>query len=259
MEKKLTVLESAKKEAHQLVEKAEGAAQEHVRSMRWEIGSKMEDFQRRAASEVEGLSKVIVDRVKSISSSKGQSSLHSIFLFALLLLPTAYAHAAGGDGSAAITDLKWPWVNFAIYVALLTYLLRKPLAAAWSTRRSSFIDLIGAAQREAEQARQELSAAEAKIATLNTELVRVAADIEKEGVREAGDLITEAKKRAERIVAQGKDLALAEKRSTEESIRREIVEQALSRAEANLRSELNVDSDKPLRDAAVSAVRGLVQ
>lgn len=69
MEKKLSVLESAKKEAHLIVEKAEGDAQEHVRSVRWEIGSKMEDFQRRAASEVDGLAKIIVERVKSTKAT----------------------------------------------------------------------------------------------------------------------------------------------------------------------------------------------
>lgn len=196
---------------------------------------------------------------KFITSSIVRLKMRMPFLLALVLLPTAVAHAAGGHGTGSITDLKWPWVNFAIYAAILTYLLRKPLAAAWAARRAAMIDLVGAAQREAEEARKELVAAEAKISTLNAELARVGADIEKEGVREAGDLVLDAKKRAERIVAQGKDLALAEKRSTEESIRKEIVEQALKRAEASLRNELNVDTDRPLRDAAVSAVRGLVQ
>lgn len=74
MEKKFSLLENAKREAHTLVEKAEGEAQEHVRAVRWEIGSKMEDFQKRAAQEVEGLSRIIVERAKAVkpaSQSKG--------------------------------------------------------------------------------------------------------------------------------------------------------------------------------------------
>lgn len=168
------------------------------------------------------------------------------------------ALAAGGN-SGSIADLKWPWVNFGIYVCLISYFLRKPLATAWKSRRELMISLVGGAKKEAEAARKYLIEAEAKMNALDAELLRIAADIEKEGTREAADIVLDAKNRAQRIVSQGKDLAQAELRSTEEALRREIVEQALKRAETQLRSDLNIDTDKPLREVALGAVRELVQ
>ena len=67
MEKKLSMLEKAKKEAHTIIEKAEGEAAESVRAVRWQIENSREEVQRRANQEIDGLARSIAERVRVVN------------------------------------------------------------------------------------------------------------------------------------------------------------------------------------------------
>lgn len=77
MEKKIAALTTARKEASTIVEKAEGAAQELVRSVRWEMAKKLDELRGKAISDVDALADMIVQRVKNPSAKTSDSSRHS--------------------------------------------------------------------------------------------------------------------------------------------------------------------------------------
>lgn len=177
----------------------------------------------------------------------------------LALHPAVVFAQSEHEHEASITDLKWFWVNFLIYIGLLYVLCRKPLAKAWQARRLAIQDSIAEAQKDAAIAQQALLEAQRKLAALPTETAKLATDIEREAQRECTDIFVAAKTRAERLAAQAKDLAEAERKATEAAIRRELVTLALKKAEERLQKEITPQSDKAIRETALSSVQQLIQ
>lgn len=185
--------------------------------------------------------------------------IERIFAVVVALHPAAVFAAAGHGHEPSFMDLKWFWVNFLIYVGLIYVLCRKPLAKAWQSRRFTIQAAIAEAQKEAAVAKQALHEAEQKLAALPADTAKLAADIEREAQRESADILLAAKTRAERLAAQAKDLAEAERKATESAIRRELVSLAMKKAQERLQKEITPQSDKAIRDSALGSVQQLIQ
>ncbi|MBX7142947.1 MAG: hypothetical protein K1X79_00700 [Oligoflexia bacterium] len=65
MQGKLAVVDNAKAQAAQVIEKAEGQAQEDVRSVRWQIANQRESIKTKSLSQVQTLADLIIARVKN--------------------------------------------------------------------------------------------------------------------------------------------------------------------------------------------------
>lgn len=182
----------------------------------------------------------------------------SVFLTAACLLAPACAFAEA-EHHTGILSLGVYWLNFLIYIGGLYFVCRGPLDRAWTSRKMMIEEALAHAKRDAENARQALSDAERKLQSLPTESAKLAADIERETQREGADILLQAKTRAERLALQAKDLAEAERKSTEAAIRSELVSLALKKAEERLEKEITPQSDKALRETALASVQQLVQ
>jgi F-type H+-transporting ATPase subunit b len=185
-------------------------------------------------------------------------SRYCIMAVVTLMPLAAYAATPHGE-DAGFWSLRFFWLNFLVYVTALFFLTRKPFMKMWGSRREEIRSAIEAAKDESASARAQLAEAQSRLAGVNREIEKLSSDIAAEGQREAGDVLTSARQRAERIAQQAKDLSEAERKATEASIRRELVNLAVQRAEEKLRQSINPGSDKPLRDVALSGVRELVQ
>lgn len=186
-----------------------------------------------------------------------------IALAALTLLsivaPVSSFAAEHGEHTPSIFDLKWLWLNFAIFVGLVAYIVRRPIGAAWAARRQVISSAVQASSRESALAREMLQKAEAKLAGVQSEVVQLRKDIEREAAREAEEIVAAAERRAERVLQQGQDSANSERKSAESQVRAELIELAIQQVEKTLTQELTVDKDKALRDSALGSVRALMQ
>lgn len=181
-------------------------------------------------------------------------------LLALLVLAPIAAHAAAPHGEeAGFWSLRFFWLNFLIYVTAIFFLVKKPFLTMWAARREEIRSAIESAKDESAAARAQLAEAQSKLAGVDKEIEKLSTDIAVEGQREADEVLVSARQRAERISQQAKDLSEGERKATEASIRRELVNLAVQRAEQKLRQSIDAGSDKPLRDTALSSVRELVQ
>ncbi|MBX7142948.1 MAG: ATP synthase F0 subunit B [Oligoflexia bacterium] len=200
-------------------------------------------------------------RVK-VSRTKVKN-LISPALLALVLIfgidPVAAFASEHGEHTPSIFDLKWLWLNFAIFVGLVAYIIRRPIATAWATRRDVIRMAVEASGRELAEAKAALHAAESKLAGVQAEISTLRKDIEREAAREAEEIVASAERRAQRILQQGKDSANAERKSAETQVRAELIELAIRQVEQKLAQELTVESDKALRESALGSVRSLVQ
>jgi F0F1-type ATP synthase membrane subunit b/b' len=188
----------------------------------------------------------------------GQKAL-LISLAVQLAVAALPAFAEAEEHAHGIMSLKFFWINFLIYVFGLYFLCRKPVARGWDARRAMITSAVEEAQREAAVARQLRLDAESKLAALPAETKKMSSDIEHETQRETTEILLHAKTRSARITAQATDLAEAERKATENLIRRELVSLAVKKAEERLQKEITPETDKALRSTALTSVPQLLQ
>lgn len=128
------------------------------------------------------------------------------FVFFAMLLAAAPAWASEAAGEAAgflgIPTLVWKILNFFVYFGLLVYLLRKPLANVFRSRREGVARVLTEAeqqQREAARMRVEM---DARVASLEREIADLRERMAREGERERAALISQGAAEAERVSSQ---------------------------------------------------------
>lgn len=73
IERKIATLENAKREAAQMLEKAEGDAQEQVRTVRWDLANKMTQLRQQAQLQVASVAELICSKAKKPATALRQN------------------------------------------------------------------------------------------------------------------------------------------------------------------------------------------
>ncbi len=151
----------------------------------------------------------------------------------------------------------WRFLNLAIFIAIMIYLLKKPLGEAFKAKRETIRAELIKAEAERQAALAQLTATEAKLIRLDTEAEmirqRAAQEANAEKARineqtefEIGKLREQANNEIERA---GKQIKIELRRfSAEESIRL---------AEEKIRREINPEKDAQLVKANIQSIGGL--
>jgi len=165
----------------------------------------------------------------------------------------------GGHHEASIVDLKWYFLNFALYCTALYFIVRKKAAAGWASRCDRLAAEVKARAEEMRSADEELRAAELQLQSLPGEVNNLKNQIALEAEHEVAQAAADAQKRSERLSTQTRDSLAAERRAAESSIQRELADAVVKRAADKLKSSLTVEADQALRTRAVDGVKQLVQ
>ena len=145
----------------------------------------------------------------------------------------------------------------AIFIAIMIYLLKKPLSEAFKARRET----IRAELIKAEQARQaalaQLTATEAKLARLDTE----AETIRQRAAQEAEAEKTRINEQTEFEINKLREQANSEIQRTGKQIKTELrrfsAEESIRLAEEKIRREINPEKDAQLVKANIQSIGGL--
>lgn len=151
----------------------------------------------------------------------------------------------------------WKFVNLAIFIALLVYLLKQPLGDAFKAKRDAIrADLIRAEQ-EKQAALGRLTAIEARLAQLETEkqsiLDKAKAESEEERRRLSEQTRLDIARLREQAEAELARLAFQKKAE----LRRFSAEESIRLAEQKLRSQIGADIDARLVKAGIQEIGGL--
>jgi F-type H+-transporting ATPase subunit b len=138
------------------------------------------------------------------------------------------ALASSGHANPQFADLTFYWVNFALYVAMMVYILRKPIRNGWAQRAERIKLAVNRSTTDVEAAERELNAIEALTKTLPIEQQRIREQLVEQGNLEADEVIKEAKLRAARIKQQASELVLGETRSAESAFKASLIGRALA-------------------------------
>jgi F-type H+-transporting ATPase subunit b len=151
----------------------------------------------------------------------------------------------------------WKFMNLAIFIAIMVYLLKKPLSGAFKAKREKIRGELIRAEAERQAALAQLTATEARLAQLDAESAKVLerarleADSEKSRIeRETLDEINKMRGQAlseiERLSQQVK-----------KELRRFSGEESIRLAEAKIRQEMNAEKDARLVKNNIQAIGGL--
>ncbi len=177
--------------------------------------------------------------------------------------------AAGGSGSESgflkfynewlnIPGFElWKFFNLAIFVGILTYLLKKPLTAAFKAKRESIRAELIRAEEEKQAALAKLASTEAKLTQLESErsevLKRASAEAESEKERITRQTEAEVQRLREQAEAEIGRMAQVAKAE----LRRISAEESVRRAEAKIKAAMDANKDSRLVKASIDAIGGL--
>jgi F0F1-type ATP synthase membrane subunit b/b' len=151
----------------------------------------------------------------------------------------------------------WKFLNLAVFLVVMYYLLKKPLSSAFIAKREAVrADLIRA-EEEKQAAEKRLAEAEIKLAGLEAEKKAV---IEK-AKKEAEDEKKRIADQAAQAIAKMKDQAASEierrRKQIHLELRRFSAEESVRLAEENIKRSMNAAKDAELVKASIKSIGGL--
>ncbi len=151
----------------------------------------------------------------------------------------------------------WKFLNLAIFLSILTYLLKKPLSEAFKARREQIRSELIKAEAEKQAAMARLEETESKLAQLEAEKNAIIQSAKEEAAAEKKRLAEYAKAEIERLKRQREgDLDRIEKQ-TYAGLRRFSAEESIRLAEEKLRARIDGDQDARLVKASIHEIGGL--
>ena len=151
----------------------------------------------------------------------------------------------------------WKFINLAIFIAILVYLLKKPLSDAFKAKRDAIrADLIRA-EEEKRAALERLTAIEARLAQLESEKQAILDKAKEESEAERRRLTEQTRSDIARLreQADAEISRLAIQKRVE--LRRYSAEESIRLAEQKLRSQIGVETDARLVKASIQEIGGL--
>ncbi len=181
--------------------------------------------------------------------------------FSLLLnvVCASAAFASSGHSEPSIADLTFYWINFALYVGIMTYVLRQPLARAWSARAARISQSVMQSSDDVDAAERELNAIEALTKSLPIEEEKIRQQIVEQANAEAADIIAQAEQRSTRIREQARELLRGEARSAQASFRQSLIARAVQLTKEKFGAGEFAGREDAYQTAAVARARQLAQ
>ena len=151
----------------------------------------------------------------------------------------------------------WKFLNLGIFVAILVYLLKKPLSEAFKAKREAIRAELIKAEEERQAALAQLTETEARLALLDSEAGQVIEKARLEAESEKKRITREAEEEAERLRRQATTEITRKNQQVRAELRRYSAEESIRLAEARLKSEINAQKDAQLVKAGIQAIGGL--
>jgi ATP synthase F0 subunit b len=191
------------------------------------------------------------------------------FLFKFILMAAETEHAASGDSSWGKflhfwnTYFNYPgfelwrFINLSVFIAILVYLLKKPLTQAFKARRETIRAELIRAEEEKQAALAQLTATEAKVARLDAESSEVLEKARREAEAEKMRIAREAEEEANKLRGQAESEIERRNQQVKMQLRRFSAEESIRLAEEKIKREINAEKDARLVKQSIQSIGGL--
>lgn len=182
-----------------------------------------------------------------------------IFSFALMF---AESH---GSGSPGFYDKylnypgfeAWKFLNLSIFVAIIVYLLKKPLTEAFKAKREAIrADLIKAEQ-EKQSALAQLTSVEARLVGLDSEKTNILTKAEAEAAAEKTRIENETANNINKLREQTESEIERLAQQSKADLRKFSANESIRLAEEKIKNVMNSDTDSRLIKSSIQSIGGL--
>lgn len=185
------------------------------------------------------------------------------FLFSFILLTAEGARSDSGFAHFWNTYFNYPgfelwrFINLAVFIGIMVYLLRKPLSQAFKTRRETIRAELIRAEEERQAALARLTEAEAKMARLDAEKSAVLEKARREAETEQARIAREAEEETEKLRRQAESEIERKSQQVKMQLRRFSAEESVRLAEEKIRREINAEKDAQIVRQSIQSIGGL--
>lgn len=151
----------------------------------------------------------------------------------------------------------WKFINLAIFVGIMIYLLKKPLSEAFDAKRDAIRAELIKAEEEKKAAQARLTTIEGKLAQLDTEKENILQKAKAEAEFEKNRLAEQTESDAERLKAQADAELIRLGNQSRVGLRRFSAEESIKLAEAKIRAQITGESDSRLIKSGIAEIGGL--
>ncbi len=150
----------------------------------------------------------------------------------------------------------WKFINLAAFVALMVYLIKKPLSEVFKAKREVIRAELIKAEEEKQTALAKLTEIEAKTARLETEKDQIRLKAQVEADNEARRIAEQTETDLAKMRTQADNEVLRMKKQAENELRKFSAEESIRLAEKLIREKLGTSSDAQLVKAGIENLGG---
>lgn len=151
----------------------------------------------------------------------------------------------------------WKFFNLAVFVAIIVYLVRKPLSDTFKAKRETIRAELIKAEEEHQAALAKLTEAEAKLARLDEESKNVREKSAQSAAAEKTRISEQTETDVQKIRAQADAEIDRSGQQARAELRRFSAEESIRLAEENIKSAMNTEADARLVKAGIQSIGGL--
>lgn len=151
----------------------------------------------------------------------------------------------------------WKFLNLAIFVAILVYLLKRPLSGAFKAKREAIRAELIRAEEEKQAALSRLAEAEAKLTRLEAERAEILKRAQAEAAADKQRQIEQTQAEVEKLRRQAENEIARHAHLVRAELRRFSADKSIRLAEQKLRSQIDAEKDARLVKANIQSIGGL--
>lgn len=151
----------------------------------------------------------------------------------------------------------WKFFNLAVFVAIMYYLLKKPLNEAFKAKRELIRAELIKAEEEKQAALAELTEAEARVANLDADTETLIESAKTEAAEERARISEQTGQAINRMRDQAKMEIDRKTKQVRKELHRFSAEESIRLAEEKIKNVMSVQKDAELVEAGIKAIGGL--
>jgi F0F1-type ATP synthase membrane subunit b/b' len=179
----------------------------------------------------------------------------------LVIVPIASAFASGdahGAHSSPAALIPF-WANFVVYALLMYFALRGKVRAGFSTRAEAIEKAVNKGRLELEQAKADLARAQESLSKVDSEIRAIGASVNTNTKNECAQIIADAEKKAQEVIARAQELAQAETRAFAVKLRHEVAEAVVAQSQEYLRRGWTPELDRARREQVIGEAKDILR
>ncbi|MFZ9519184.1 MAG: hypothetical protein ACO3A4_01785 [Silvanigrellaceae bacterium] len=162
---------------------------------------------------------------------------------------------AGGTAVDPYYGILWPYFQFIVFAAALTFLAKKGISKLLDDRRDALRTKLSEAREAMTIAQRKSDEYEAKIRNLQSEIDAIRKEYADDGVRQRDKLISEAKQVADQLLRDAERVGQQLIAAGKEQLRQEIFDQVVATLDSKLNGDVLNKIDSTLRQSALKGLQ----